>query len=319
MAYRQEGEYLYSSPQGNGNQWGQGGRVVHGTEGQTHYQSQNQPMNHTKGLQYGYAKAYKDSRNDRHSDSTLTPSMAESQQSGLKGKNRKSKIEGQKRFCCGIFERKSACVRVVTAVVALIMVGLGLLGFFLYPRIPQVTISAPTNANLGRLSTGSIASASESNPFTVNMQLSLPISVYSTNYIAYSFENIGVTAKLTEQGTVVGGQIGNGDSGKVNFPPNKNTTFILPFNLTLSLTAPLTSLESNPQLQLLMSQCGTASFPDIEPAAKVGFIAIALNMSLSSKFLNWTGFVPSIAKNMEVPCPPSTVELAKLLASIIKK
>ncbi|KAJ3302510.1 hypothetical protein HDV03_004933 [Kappamyces sp. JEL0829] len=236
---------------------------------------------------------------------------------------------GRERYCCGCFASKSVCVRTLCSTLVLFLIGVGVAVYFLWPRMPNVVVKDPT-ANLNSKSQlmlssdtpggSTLQTASASSPFTASIQLNIDISVFSPNYITYTFDNIAVTASLADpagSGKILnGGTIGKGDSGRVSFPPNQNTTFTIPFMLQFSITAPLTSLNQNAQIYTLMQQCASQQFPDLPKPKFPGFIATSVKGSIVSKLISWTGIQPSFEKSVVIPCPQAATDFAQLLGSL---
>ncbi|CAB4382824.1 unnamed protein product [Rhizophagus irregularis] len=89
-------------------------------------------------------------------------------------------VEPKKRKCCG------CCTWPVCILITLIiLIGLGITGFFVLPRIPKVNIKDATPASAPILST---------NPPYINMNFTMSIEIDNTkNYVPYKFNRIDVT------------------------------------------------------------------------------------------------------------------------------
>ncbi|KAJ3260802.1 hypothetical protein HK103_007365 [Boothiomyces macroporosus] len=232
---------------------------------------------------------------------------------------------GGERFCCGIFATKRGCVNTIGGITLFFLVGLGVGLFFLWPRMPSVTVENPLGnlgSDVGKLSFSSndpanaLSQASPQNPFIASIQLAVNIDVYSPNYIEYAFAGMHVQARLLDpsmNGTAVSKDpIGAGQIGRVAFPSFKNTTFTMPFNISFVAQAPVQSIEDNINLYTLARSCGAQTF-GLQPGKIPNTIAIRIDGSIFSKVIDWTGFTPRFTRNIVIPCPESTQQLIQTL------
>ncbi|KAJ3281426.1 hypothetical protein HDU76_008931, partial [Blyttiomyces sp. JEL0837] len=96
------------------------------------------------------------------------------------------------RYCCGCFRTRGGCCAFWWTFILLIVIGMGVAGYFLWPRIPTFTVSDPyIPNNVSPVSyTGSMSTASPSNPYTVMFNLAVNISVYSPNYESIKVDSL---------------------------------------------------------------------------------------------------------------------------------
>lgn len=89
----------------------------------------------------------------------------------------------QPKFCCGCFRTRRTCCRFYTIFFILLGITIGLLVFFLYPRIPTITISGPILAR----DTLPFAISAEAQPL-VTINVLLNIDVNSQNYVPFDIK-----------------------------------------------------------------------------------------------------------------------------------
>ncbi|KAJ3270509.1 hypothetical protein HDV01_007765 [Terramyces sp. JEL0728] len=232
---------------------------------------------------------------------------------------------GGERFCCGIFATKRGCVNTVGGITFVFLVGLGVALFFLWPRMPTVTVENPLGnlgSDVGKLTFSSsdpanaLAQASPQNPFVASIQLAVNIDVYSPNYIQYAFSGMHVQARLLDPSmngsTVSKDPIGAGEIGRVAFPSFANTSFTMPFNISFVANSPIQSIEDNINLYTLARSCGAQTF-GLQPGKVPNTIGIRIDGSIFSKVIDWTGFTPRFTRNIVIPCPDSTQQLIQTL------
>jgi hypothetical protein len=201
------------------------------------------------------------------------------------------KYTKQRRYCCGCFRSRSGCRRFFTIFTLLILTGLGLLVFFLFPRQPRIEIS-DTKALPGVAtvqSYGNLRNATSADPYQIVLNLGVDFSVLSGNYVDIYVQRLRLVGDLmdSENGNVLkpasssstpssssSSNGGNGERGdsmvigtleNLNFPSNKNVTLTLPVSLRYAITTAvgsggLTSLEAlvarDVVLKTIVDSCG---------------------------------------------------------------
>jgi len=191
-----------------------------------------------------------------------------------------SKKREQCRFFC--IPCCSCCTwlrAVIIIFVTLILLGLAL--FFLWPRIPSVTLQGYSITGTPQLSTTTV--------FQVYVPFNVTLQVISNNYINYYLSRVVVNLTSQASGLLVGG----GTTYNLNIPPQA-TSFL---NLTLALNY-TASTSTDPTLISMFNAC----FP-----GKVGGIKNQLGLRVSTALyitlIQWLGIVPAFSFNYNVECP----------------
>lgn len=87
----------------------------------------------------------------------------------------------KKRYCCGCFQSRRGCCTFYVIFFILLGIAIGLLVFFLYPRIPQFTVSEPIfTPNVSPFS-----SSTSNGQASFEINFSVNVDVASKNYISY--------------------------------------------------------------------------------------------------------------------------------------
>ncbi|KAJ1661004.1 hypothetical protein IWQ61_000158 [Dispira simplex] len=198
------------------------------------------------------------------------------------------------RCCCCCHSRRSYIITAV--VIVLLLVGIGLTLFFVWPRIPTVTVSGVTLTSSGAPgSGGSMTRASGSNSLPLYFQ----IDTYNPNYIPWTVRNVTVDGHLKSQSTSDSGQQINFPLGQgalqeqVTFPKFGNLTFELPFNLQLDPNQDGFEDAS----RTVLSACSKGDPLKFQYKAKI-------DISL----ISWTGYKPTIENSASFDCPANAVE-----------
>ncbi|KAJ3294343.1 hypothetical protein HK104_003652 [Borealophlyctis nickersoniae] len=226
--------------------------------------------------------------------------------------------EGKTRFCCGCFASRLACCACWLGALFLLLVGLGLTAFFLWPRIPDVKVSdpyVPTNVSGFKLpanspfqpgfnTKGDPASASAAAPFEVTLGLASDIAVLSDNYIdvVASVDILGTFLDTSNKDIPPDTLKATGNLPDVTFKGHgSNTTATLPIWVSFKMDRPLT--QATPQqtafITVLQQVCGIAGLP-ATPGAK---FQMNIETTVDIKLVSWTGFKPKINKKVSFGCP----------------
>lgn len=222
-------------------------------------------------------------------------------------------LEGHRRYCCGIFRTKKGLFKTLFLIFLVLTLAIGLLTYFLWPKMPQIVIHDPTSnkSNFGpEISNNLKLSNSNSETRQGYVNFFMNVSVFSPNLITYAFDNIIVNVELLDPSfpgkKSVAGAKGQGKTGHIQFPPNQNVTFAIPFKLFFNITDP-NSLQNNPSIYALMQQC--APNPQIRPALRPGFVGLLINVLIHKDVTDFIGFVPNFQKILHIPCPEEALDL----------
>lgn len=110
-----------------------------------------------------------------------TPNYVPLTSSNLRESYLGEKGKAKDRYCCGCFRTRRGCCAFFIVFSIVLGITFGLLLFFLYPRIPQITVSDPfltPNTQPFALSTANAAAS-------IDINFSLNIAVASQNYISF--------------------------------------------------------------------------------------------------------------------------------------
>ena len=234
---------------------------------------------------------------------------------------------GGRRYCCGIFGSRKGCVLTLLSIFIMFVAGLMFLAYYLFPKAPVITFKNPLENSQSALGTlkfstadpiQGILKASKDTPFVASMQLELEFQVFSPNNIEYDFNDLKFDAFLLDAGgssKTVGDKIGSGATGKVSFPPQKQTTVKLPFLVQFTLDDTISNIAGNAQIFSLVRSCAPNLFPGLPPAAKPGQIWFRIRGTISSSLVDWTGITPTFDKDLGFNCPAGALDLSKLVQS----
>jgi hypothetical protein len=185
-------------------------------------------------------------------------------------REKRPKSSGRCCFCCPSLTTCLCCGPVICCLVFLvILLGLGLTGFFLWPRVPTVTF-------LGIRQTQPVGLRGN----TISGVWNVSVAVDSQNYIDWHFNSIN--AKLYD--SVADKQIGNGSLSDYDLPKRTNTTVSLP--VTLDYTT---------------SGAGDAVAQHVSKCATGGSIDIRYNIEFDLKGLGWI-YKPKVDQTTSVAC-----------------
>ncbi len=148
-----------------------------------------------------------------------------------------------------------------------------------------------------------LLTASSANPFTLSMNISYSLTVFSPNYIDIQVKSINTDLFLVDSKTnqVIGGKdavlVGKSDIGFENFSKLANTT-INPFLLiSYSRSTPLSKSTSDAVLFHLFNTCVN---PTNTGPRKLKFKYTTV---LDIKIISFTGYKPTVSDYTTVSCP----------------
>ncbi|KAJ3100536.1 hypothetical protein HDU96_010298 [Phlyctochytrium bullatum] len=215
-------------------------------------------------------------------------------------------------YCCGCFRTRAGCCAFWWVIVVIILAGLGIAAYFLYPRIPQVWVSdpyAPTDEK-PLITSGSLASASSTTPYTIQFNLRTNISVYSPNNIDVKVDKLTLTGVLLDDSNKQLNARANGQKTDLVFKSKENTTFVLPVTMTYSVTTPATLIDllalQDPVINVLAKACGW-----------VGSTRTPIKMDYTAEatigLISWTGYKPKFDGRLNFNCPVDSNTLLTLI------
>jgi hypothetical protein len=206
--------------------------------------------------------------------------------------------------CCYTLTGRLLCFGICT----ILLIGLGLAAYFLYPRIPSssdVTVSST-----------SITPANRTNPFIIDATnkarprfastLNVPIKVKSNNYIPWPMQQLNITLFLkTSFGKTA---VGQGNLYNFVIAPKSQTTLTVPlvFNYTVGADQ-----ESSFVLSTILDKCGITDGKrkdlNVEYLAQVTLAFGSLSESLPR---------PSFTGSLNFACPISQRDIEKAVKDL---
>ncbi|KAJ2641123.1 hypothetical protein GGF44_002263 [Coemansia sp. RSA 1694] len=220
------------------------------------------------------------------------------------------KQHGRRRRCCGggryCFCFSKRCCLIFIPILILVLAGLGVTLYFVFPRIPSVTFrevgvakpngpSAPTGKetpSVSELADG----VSISRKGVVTVPLVIHLTVSNPNFIPWTIHNVTVT-----------GYLRNPTAGGANFPVGEGglrTPFWMPKksegnDMPIYFNFRLDTANANyiPAAQIVQQAC-TPGGPKLRFYYRAQVILRAIS---------WLGIKPTISDNIEFECPISQI------------
>ncbi|KAJ3150961.1 hypothetical protein HDU86_006217 [Geranomyces michiganensis] len=234
----------------------------------------------------------------------------------------------KQRRCCGCACRPK-CWGTCALVTALLLVGLAIAGFFLFPRIPSVDISTPfvpsdptaaapfqaesATWTPGVKMTGSVLAASPTAPFILEIGVGVNATIASDNYVGYHVNKLTVEGLLKDANgkvidlTATGGGANHLQAGAIitdaSISPRTTTILNLPISINYTLVTPLTiaSAVNDPVIAVLARACGgLPGFATKVPGAKID---LHVTSTIDIRGVSWIGYRPKIEKDVSFACP----------------
>ncbi|KAJ3232826.1 hypothetical protein HDU78_006831 [Chytriomyces hyalinus] len=239
------------------------------------------------------------------------PVSPQSASQPLSRRERRRMEETDRRYCC-CFRTRGGCCFFSLSLTFLILAGLGIFGFFFWPRIPTIDISEPYVApNVAPLTvSGSLLTATNSTPFVLQLRMAVNVSVYSPNRISYFVNNIIFAGALVDLDgvSVIPNANVNGNVANVAFPPFKQSNFTMPLELMYSVTSAQTVLTGGDKaLNVFQARCGGGAN---------GKLNLKYTVSVNLAILAWTGYKPSFSGSTSFPC--SAIGWNNVLSALTK-
>ncbi|ORY28371.1 hypothetical protein BCR33DRAFT_858057 [Rhizoclosmatium globosum] len=190
---------------------------------------------------------------------------------------------------CGCFSTRKQCIAIISSIVLSCLVLVGVALFFLIPRIPSVLISDPFISNATDVVqytvSGSLDNATIANPFTIQVNLFMNISVVSENYYPVPINDMFFTGQMigANDATVIPNCYLNGRAGGISFPPRSNYTFTMPIELIFTVTSFANQSSSVDQaILMLKTRCGR----------RRSNLFVNYEAVIDLPALSWTGYKP---------------------------
>ncbi|KAJ3269586.1 hypothetical protein HDV01_001187 [Terramyces sp. JEL0728] len=233
------------------------------------------------------------------------------------------------RYCCGMFKSKRKCTLVCVPIWIIILAIIGIAGFFLYPRIPSFHIGSVNQTQ--PLALSDLSTLKSGNPpFSANFSMQTDITVTSSNYIAWSINQLTIngfiqipfvdTATNTIKMSVAKVAIASGTRNSITLQAQGNTTIRMQFHVAYTADGPvdrdnLISDKNNLGLYMLIESCGS---PDTIqrygypiPPRDNGILDIIFQSTVTFGVFKF-----DLTQNIQkIPCPDGANDLVKFATS----
>ncbi|KAJ2900258.1 hypothetical protein IWW38_000602 [Coemansia aciculifera] len=216
--------------------------------------------------------------------------------------------QGGRRRCCGggryCFCFSKRCCLIFIPILIIVLAGLGVLFYFIFPRIPSVTfrevdVAQPSaNGPTGKDTTVSdiVSGATINRSGVVTVPLVIHLNVTNPNFIPWTIHNVTVTGYL--KNPAFGGDnfpVGTGGLRTPFWMPQKSVGNDMPIYFNFRLDTNNTNYL--PAAQTVQAAC-TAGGPKLEFYYQAQVIL---------KAISWLGIKPSISNTIEFACPISQI------------
>ncbi|KAI8326441.1 hypothetical protein GQ54DRAFT_301104 [Martensiomyces pterosporus] len=219
----------------------------------------------------------------------------------------KSPAMRRRRQCCGngyfcCFSRRCCCIFI--PILVLILIGLGITLYFVWPRIPQVTFTGVTVPNTGKSSAVAkdnpvaqlVGNTSIDRKGVVTVPLVIHLNVTNPNYIPWTIHNVTVDGFI--KNTTQGGDnfpVGAGGLKEPFSMPKKSVGNDMPIWFNFRLDTNNTNYLDAAQI---VQQACTAGGPNLRFYYKAKVIL---------KAISWLGIKPTISDSVSFACPISDI------------
>lgn len=106
-------------------------------------------------------------------------------------KSSSSNTVHDQRYCCGLFRTRKSCFSYCAPITLVLLIALGILGYFIFPRMPELQVGVPKSFEFVQLgSLQEFQSANPSKPFTANFTVDVNVGVDSSNLIDWKLDLI---------------------------------------------------------------------------------------------------------------------------------
>ncbi|KAI9467546.1 hypothetical protein LPJ78_002766 [Coemansia sp. RSA 989] len=228
--------------------------------------------------------------------STISTSLDEEKASPAK--------RAKKRRCCGngrycwCFSKK--CCLIFLPILAVILAGIGVTLYYVFPRIPQVEferVGVARQDDQGNMVEQVLGSASINRDGVVTVPLVIHLNVTNPNYIPWTIHNVtvdGFLANSTQGGSDF--PVGTGGLREPFKMPKRTSSNDMPIYFNFRLAT-----DNNnylPAAESVQKSC-TAGGPDLRFKYKAKIILHAIS---------WLGIKPTISDTISFACPISDIE-----------
>jgi hypothetical protein len=217
------------------------------------------------------------------------------------------------------------CFLVLSGFLVLI-IALGVVAFFLFPRSPIITGGTPISSNssiqLPSNPVSALVQASKTLPFKVSFQMAIALDLKSSSMMSHSYEELWVNVQLLDadgSGRLVQGKVGDGELTRVRVPANTSTRFEVPFELEFVLERPITTITDNPQVLAFVRSCTANMFSGLPPSRSPGQFGVRIEGGVVNKLTDWSGNQQRYQRDFMFPCPASAVQFASIIQQSIEQ
>ncbi|KAJ3307112.1 hypothetical protein HDV03_002623 [Kappamyces sp. JEL0829] len=183
-----------------------------------------------------------------------------------------------RRYCCGFFTSRKACLRTCLPIWAAVVVAISLLVFFLFPRVPTITVGMPYVANAR--SSLKYNTTSEGAVTALSYDIAVNFTVTSKNYYTYYASRIITTGHLLDSnGNAIKNALGFGQLDGSHFPAMAAVTYTMP--LTVYWVSVGKGPNDDPAL-VTLQRCTVKSPPDT--------LRFVYSTRVELPLFSWTGY-----------------------------
>ncbi|KAI8909741.1 hypothetical protein EDD86DRAFT_206192 [Gorgonomyces haynaldii] len=244
-------------------------------------------------------------------------------------------LKSTRRYCCGMFATRRGCFISCGLVVVLILAGIGVAVYFLFPRVSFSNVQAfePPNGGGLVLSTGSdpataiqaINNFDPKNPFSATFPIAITVTVKSDSFVTYSFDKISLDSIAIMNPQNASLQVLNSEkslkaSGEIrnpSFPSMKTVNITMPVNVTFVQS--VAQITNDNVIQALAGYCSPQLFGQPVTQTASGFVRFQYTVRFQSFITSIVGaFNPSLVsftQTVNFPCPKSSIDF---LSTIVK-
>ncbi|KAI8801554.1 hypothetical protein BJ742DRAFT_859161 [Cladochytrium replicatum] len=204
--------------------------------------------------------------------------------------------QNERRFCC-CFRTRRGCWMTICLTLILILVGLGVTAFFIYPRIPTFTSPTFTLGQSNALSVaGSVSAPTTAQPFNLTLKFNVQTSGTSDNYINYDIRNLTIVVKLLNlDGSINTKVTGTGILLNSSLKSKTTTNFVIPASLSFVTTTAQPPFDE--ALIQLMTSCGALG------EASRTKLRVKYDANLDLPLISWLGIRPTLGGTTSMDCP----------------
>ncbi|KAJ2161438.1 hypothetical protein GGF46_001458 [Coemansia sp. RSA 552] len=225
---------------------------------------------------------------------------------GEEGSPAKKRRRGQRKCCgngryCYCFSRKCCCI--FLPILAVILAGLGVTFYFVWPRIPavefdRVGVAQPlTDVSPNGMAQQLLGGATINRNGTVTVPLVIHLSVTNPNYIPWTIHNVTVDGFLSGAGADGGDfPVGEGGLREPFKMPKKSVDNDMPIYFNFRLD---TANDNYRAAAEIVQRACSANGPNLRFYYKAKVIL---------KAISWLGIKPTISDTIKFACPAREIE-----------